>query len=131
MAISNVKATFNADIKKVWETITSFTDYSWRSDLNKIEILNETQFVEYSADGYATKFTITNIEPLKIWEFDLENDNIKGHWMGVFSVSGEKTTVDFTENVTAKKFFMKPFVKGYLKSQQSKYISDLQKAVNS
>lgn len=43
----------------------------------------------------------------------MENENIKGHWAGVFSYSGGQTTIDFTEDVTAKKFFMKPFVKSY------------------
>ena len=30
-----------------------------------------------------------------------------------------------TENITPKKFFMKPFVKRYLKKQQAAYIRDL------
>ena len=40
------------------------------------------------------------------------------------------TEIDFTEQVTAKKFFIKPFVKSYLKKQQAKFISDLKKAVS-
>lgn len=34
-----------------------------------------------------------------------------------------------TEDVTAKTAVMKPFVKGYLKKQQSLYIDDLKTAV--
>ena len=34
-------------------------------------------------------------------------------------------TIDVTENITPKKFFMKPFVKRYLKKQQAAYIRDL------
>ena len=62
MAISNMKATFECDVKKVWEIVTSLEKYSWRSDLSKIEILNDKQFVEYTNEGYATTFTITVIE---------------------------------------------------------------------
>ena len=41
MAVSNIKATFQNNIQKVWETVTSLENYAWRSDLSKIEILNE------------------------------------------------------------------------------------------
>ena len=97
--------------------------------LSKIEILNENQFVEYTKKGYATNFTITVIEPYKRWEFDMENDNMKGHWIGIFTSKDEQTEIDFTEDVVAKKFFMKPFVKGFLKKQQVQYVSDLKKAL--
>lgn len=36
---------------------------------------------------------------------------------------------NFTEDVTAKKVFMKPFVKAYLHIQQNIYIRDLSKAL--
>lgn len=129
MAISNIKVVFQQDIQKVWETVTSLTNYSWRSDLSKIEIINEKQFVEYTKEGYATTFTITAIEPYKRWEFDLENDNMKGHWTGIFTQKDEQTEIDFTEDVVAKKLFMKPFVKGFLKKQQKSYVYDLKKAL--
>lgn len=130
MAISTINATFQSDIQKVWKTVTSLEDWSWRSDLSKIEVLNEKQFVEYTKEGYATNFTITAYEPLKRWEFDMENDNIKGHWVGVFTKKGEQTEIEFTENVIAKKIFMKPFVKAYLKKQQKLYISDLERVLS-
>ena len=129
MAVSNIRATFNCDIKKVWDTVTSLDNYAWRSDLSKIEVLNEKKFIEYTKDGYATDFTVTVTEPYRRWEFDMENDNIKGHWVGVFTQKGEQTEVEFTEDVTAKKFFMKPFAKGYLKKQQSRYIEYLKKVL--
>ena len=101
--------------KKVWDTVTSLDQYEWRSDLSKIEIINEKQFVEYTKDGFATTFTITVSEPCKRWEFDMENSNMKGHWIGIFSEKDGQTEIDFTEDVTAKKFVLKPFVKGFLK----------------
>lgn len=129
MAVSNIKAAFQQDIQKVWETVTSLTNYRWRSDLSKIEILNENQFVEYTKEGYATTFTITAMEPCKRWEFDMENENMKGHWIGKFAQRDGETEIDFTEDVVAKKLFMKPFVKGFLKRQQALYVSDLKKAL--
>lgn len=129
MAVSNIKATFQKDINRVWETVTSLEKYQWRSDLSRIEVLNEKQFVEYTKDGFSTTFTITVASPCNRWEFDMENENMKGHWIGVFTKKGNETEIDFTEEVFAKKLFMKPFVKMYLKKQQAQYISDLRKAL--
>ena len=129
MVITNIKATFQCDVQKVWQVVTSFDSYSWRSDIHKIEVLSETQFVEYTKDGYITAFTITATEPFKRWEFDMENNNMKGHWIGLFSQNGEETTIDFTECVVAKKLLTMPFVKGYLKKKQSRYVADLEKAL--
>ncbi len=129
MAISNMKALFQSDVKKVWDIVTSLEEYQWRSDLSKIEILNEKQFIEYTKDGFATKFTVTVYEPYKRWEFDMENSNMKGHWVGIFAEKNGQTEIDFTEEVSAKKLIMKPFVKSFLKKQQERYVSDLKKAL--
>ena len=129
MAISTVRAEFKCKAERVWNIVTSLSEYAWRSDLDKIEKLSENKFVEYSKDGFATTFTVTVNEQYKRWEFDLDNANIFGHWTGIFIEKGGKTTIEFIENVTAKKLFMKPFVKGFLRKQQARYIEDLKKAL--
>lgn len=129
MAISTISAEFQSDIERVWDIVTTLGNYSWRSDLDRIEILSESKFVEYTKDGFATTFTVTANERCKRWEFDIDNANISGHWTGVFTQNGGKTVIEFTENVTAKKLFMKPLVKGFLKKQQARYIEDLKKAL--
>lgn len=130
MAISNITAIFQGDIQTIWDIVTSLEEYQWRSDLSRIEVLNEKNFIEYTKDGYATTFTITVSEPLNRWEFDMENSNMKGHWTGIFTEKDGGVEIDFTEDVTAKKLIMKPFVKAYLKKQQEQYISDLKKALH-
>ena len=130
MAISNINAIINDDIHKVWDIVLAVDKYSvWRSDLSKTEIINEKQFIEYTKDGYATTFSITAVEPYNRWEFDMENSNMAGHWTGIFTAKGNETQIDFTENVTPKKWFMTPFVKLYLKKQQTQFVLDLKKAL--
>ena len=127
MAIAKMKAIFRNEIKDVWNVVTSLDNYQWRSDLSKIEIISDKQFIEYTKDGYDTTFTITVTKPLERWEFDMENSNMIGHWTGVFSIRNGQTEIEFTEDVTAKKLIMKPFVKAYLKRQQKRYVMDLRK----
>lgn len=125
MAYSNIKATLSARVKRVWDIVTDLDDWSWRSDLERIERISGTEFVEYSKDGHETRFTVTLSEPYERWEFDMENDNFKGHWTGIFYDQGKKTTIDFTEKVTVKKFYLKPFAGRYLRKQQRQYFDDL------
>ena len=128
MTISNIKDSIDCNIHKVWETVLAVDKYTqWRSDLSKMEVINEEQFIEYTKNGYPTTFTITVVEPHKRWEFDMENSNMKGHWVGIFTSIDDKTEIDFTEQVTAKKFYMKPFVKSYLKKQQTQFVMDLKR----
>ena len=128
MTISNIKDSIDSNIHKVWETVLAVDKYTqWRSDLSKTEVINEEQFIEYTKNGYPTTFTITVVEPHKRWEFDMENSNMKGYWIGIFTSIDDKTEIDFTEQVTAKKFYMKPFVKSYLKKQQAQFVMDLKR----
>ena len=131
MTTSNIKALINSDIHKVWKVVLNVEKYkSWRRDLSKTEIINEKQFIEYTNGDYATRFTVTVVEPYKRWEFDMENSNMKGHWTGNFTSKGNQTEIDFTEDVQAKKWFMKPFVKSYLKKQQKQFVEDLKKSLS-
>lgn len=130
MTTANIKVTLNGDVETVWNTVTSLTEWGWRSDVSRIEVLEKgCKFVEYTEEGYATNFTITAFEPLQRYEFDMENSSMKGHWVGLFSGEGEKTTIDFTEDIMVKKWFMKPFAGAYLKKQQQTYADDLRKAL--
>lgn len=130
MAISGIRVTLPCDLNKVWEMVTSPIAYGWRSDLDQIEVLSDTQFVEHTKDGFATTFTTTALEPFRLWEFDLENGNITGHWRGLFSEEDGQTQLVLVESVTAKKIWMRPFVKAYLKRQQARYIADLKRALD-
>ena len=125
MAYSNIKVSLSADIQDVWEFVTNLNQQLWRRDVASVEILDEKTFIEHTPEGYQTTFTITVKDPFQRYEFNMENTNMKGHWVGVFTYHDGITTLDFTENVEAKKIFMKPFVKGYLKKQQTNYIYDL------
>ena len=128
MAVSNIKALIPGELQKVWELVLDIENYgAWRSDLSKTEVINDEQFIEYTKDGYPTTFTVTLVEPYRRWEFDMENSNMKGHWIGIFTARGDKTEIDFTEQVEAKKLLMKPFVKSYLKKQQAQFVADIMK----
>ncbi len=94
-----------------------------------IEVINDHKFIEHTKDSFSIIFTVTAKVPYQRWEFDMENDNIKGHWIGVFTSDNGVTEIDFTEVVVSKKILLKPFMKWYLKKRQKAYIRDLEKAL--
>ena len=128
MATSNIKALIPSELRQVWDFVLDIENYTaWRSDLSKTEVISDEQFIEYTKDGYPTTFTVTLVEPYRRWEFDMENSNMKGHWIGIFTAKADETEIDFTECVEAKKLLMKPFVKSYLKKQQIQFVADIMK----
>ena len=128
MATSNIKALIPSVLRQVWDFVLDIENYAaWRSDLSKTEVISDKQFIEYTKDGYPTTFTVTLVDPYRRWEFDMENSNMKGHWIGIFTARGDETEIDFTEQVEAKKLLMKPFVKSYLKKQQIQFVADIMK----
>lgn len=131
MVKSNVKKEFPCDIEKLWDIITDNTKYSWRSDLSKIEIVDDKHFIEYAKNKYPTYFTITSKINLEEYKFDIENTNIKGKWIGIFKkLDNGKVLLDFTEEIETNHFIMKLLAKPYLKSQQRRYMKDLEKEVS-
>lgn len=131
MIKSNIKKEFNCDIEKLWNIITDNTNYTWRSDLSKIEIVDEKHFIEYAKNNYPTYFTITSKEILKEYKFDIKNTNIKGKWIGIFKeLDNGNVILDFTEEIETNSILMKLFAKPYLKNQQKRYMNDLEKELN-
>ena len=103
MTVSKINTVISCDIQKVWGIVTSVENYTWRSDLSKLEVLDETWFIEYTKNGYPTFFTVTCSEPFMCWEFDMENSNMRGHWVGLFTGRKQETEIEFTEYVSVKK----------------------------
>ena len=131
MIQSNIKKQFSCDRNKLWDIITDNSNYKWRSDLSKIEIIDDTHFVEYTKNNFPTYFTITSKEKLKEYKFDLENTNLKGKWIGIFKeLPNGNIKLDFTEEIEVNSFIMKLLAKSYLKSQQKRYMRDLERALN-
>lgn len=125
--IFTIEKTFNSDIKIVWDIVTNLKNYHWRSDILRVDIINEKEFIEITKSGYLTIFTILKKEKFKYWEFKIDNSNMEGVWKGEFLVENGKTKVKFIENLKAKKIWLIPILKIYVKRQQKIYMRDLEK----
>lgn len=118
----------DAPCSLVWEIMTNNEDASWRSDLDHIEILNDTQFIEHGKSGFQLHFTITKKEAMKLYAFDISHPNWTGRWTGEFSEQDGKTTVVLTEYMKMNNplLHLLSYVLFSLKKQQRLYIHDLE-----
>ena len=114
MPTSKVSVHFSCPVERVWQVVTDLSNTAWRSDLKRVEVLDETHFVEHTKSGYATNFT-------------MENGNMSGSWEGIFESAEDGTRLHCTETVNAKHWWMRPFVPGYLRRQQKLYLDDLRR----
>ncbi|WP_026893721.1 hypothetical protein [Clostridiisalibacter paucivorans] len=127
--VSEVIAYFNSDIKSIWDVVTNNEDYKWRSDIERVEIINKGEsFIEYNHKGQAVKFTITNKKKYEKYEFRMENKFFYGFWTGTFfSLETGGTKIIFTEKIYIRNPIMK--IMSYLflnlKKMQQNYIVDL------
>ena len=125
--IFTIERIFDFDLKIVWDVVTNLKKYHWRSDISRVDLINEKKFVEITKSGYLTTFTIIKEEKYKCWEFKVDNSNMEGIWKGEFLVENERTKVRFIENLKVKKIWLIPVLKIYVKRQQKIYMRDLEK----
>lgn len=126
--IAEITAYFRSDVKSVWSVVTNNADYKWRSDIERIEIINDKEFNEYLANGNITKFTITEKQEYSEYGFNMENKMFNGIWKGYFYKTGTGgTKIIFREEI----FIKNPVVKilSYflmdIKKIQDTYVRDL------
>lgn len=127
--------TFPFDIKNVWDIITNNEDYAWRSDLSKIEILNDgNSWVEYNTNGSSINFSILKKDYLKEYNFSMENNIFTGQFSSTYKkdIDGN-TVVEFVESISIKNPIIRSlsYLFFNIKKFQNIYINDLKKKINS
>lgn len=119
--------TFPYPIETVWAALTDLQHTQWRSDLERVGVMDDRHFVEYTKGGIATRFTVTAAHPPRHWAFAMENARMTGRWVGVLEPQGAATRVIFAESVFPKHRWLRPLVPAYLRRQQAQYCADLRR----
>ena len=130
MHIVEIEDIFDCSIEKIWDLVTNLDNQLWRKGIKAIEVLDENHFIEHDTSGYSTSFVITNKFKGNIYEFDIENQNMKGHWIGKFLIINDnQVKIHFTESIEVHNKLMNMVAKSYLKKQQKQYIHDLKEVL--
>lgn len=129
MISSTITAYIPCDSRRVWDALTDAEAYPrWRSGVSRTE-LTPKGFIEYTPNGFATRFTVTQRREGALWGFDIENDNLTGSWLGELSSAVNGTLVTFTELVRLKNPILLPLVKPYLRRRQRRFVEELKAAL--
>lgn len=128
--IAQFTAYFQSDSTAVWNAMTDHTDFSWRSDLTRINTVNDREFIEIFKNGNETRFLITEKEPCRKYAFHMEHTLFTGEWSGVFTdLPDRNTKVVLTEKLHFKNpvIYLLSLCMMNLKSMQKRYVRDLKK----
>ena len=128
--ISEKEIILEYNVKAIWDIVVNNSDYGWRSDIKKIELLDNENWMEYyDEEGkYYSKFILKNKEKYTLYSFDIENKNYYGNWTGRFiEINENETKLIFTEKINVKNKIMKVFAKIFwnLGKIQEQYFVDL------
>lgn len=122
-----VTVDFKASVERVYQVVTNNEEFSWRNDLDRIEITSDKQFIEYSKSGIATTMTITTKLLNVQYEFDLDSKNYMGHWYGQFAPTPDGgCRLHMIEYIEIKSRLLRPLsIFMNAKKFQDRYITDL------
>jgi len=108
----------------VWETVTSLSDWTWRSDIQDCRPTGTNTFTETSG-GVTTEFTVTDKTPCRRYALAIKNSALQGSWEGLFASDGEGAVLTLTEEIQAEGLLRRLVAPAYLRVQQRRYIRDL------
>ena len=80
-----MKIDFKSSVEEVFKIVSNMDDCSWRSDLSKVKKVDNHTYLEYDRKHHVTNINITNCRKNIQFEYDIQNNNYKGHWSGQFA----------------------------------------------
>lgn len=123
-----MKVYFKSDIEKVFNVITNMKDCSWRSDLSKVECINDVKYIEYDHKNHPTKILVTEYLKNIQFEYDIQNEYYKGHWCGQFAPLKDGGCVMYLLFYFESVSFLGKFIN--VDKFEKRYIEDLKKELN-
>jgi hypothetical protein len=134
--IAEKEVVLKHSVKTIWNIVVDNSDYKWRTDIKRIEILeNGKDWIEYYDvnNKFYTKFTLKDKEEYTLYSFDMENKNFYGTWTGKFiELNNNETKCIFTETLYVKNKVMNILAKYFwnIKKIQEQYFNDLVNKLN-
>ena len=123
-----MKVYFKSDVEKVFNVITNMKDCSWRSDLSKVECIDDGKYIEDNRKNHPTKILVTEYLKNIQFEYDIQNEYYKGHWCGQFAPLKDGGCVMYLLFYFESVSFLGKFIN--VDKFEKRYIEDLKKELN-
>ena len=129
MRESNILANLKSSPRSIWEIIINNEDYFWRSDLEKIEIVDETKFIEYHKSGNKTVFIVVDKIPYEEYRLNIFHDKFTGERILRLEEEKDGTNLELSEKIEMndKLTELLSYMSMNIKMEQKIYIRDLKK----
>lgn len=111
--------------------MTDLHQQNWRTSIIEVKDIGFHKFIEVEKNNFETELTIINKVENDVYELNLSNQNMNGHWIGKLQqLSDGRVKLEMTHSITMKKKMLPFLVKTYIKQQQNHYMNDLRKALS-
>lgn len=116
--------------KTLFTIITDLKKSSWRSDIEKTVVKNNTVFHEYIDKSDYTEYTIIETIENSIYKLEFTNKIFKGKWAATITEhNNNECSITLYEELTPHKFitYILSLILVNLSRKQKQYIKDLKK----
>jgi len=131
--ISEKEIVLDYNVRKIWNIVVNNEDYSWRSGIKTLEVIEDGRWKEFYDENNFTVFTLRDKIEYTLYSFDMENRNFWGTWTGKFvEINESQTRLIFTETISMKNKIMNVLARLFwnLEAMQEQYFNDLAKKLN-
>lgn len=119
---------FKSEVAAVFKVITNLKDWSWRSDLTRVEQIGDNRFIEYDRKQRETKIFVTDLRENIQFDYDVENNSYRGHWSGQFAPLPDGGCRMYLNFDFEPQSILGKFVR--VDKFEERYIEDLKKELN-
>ena len=130
---ASIRVRLSAPVSKVWQRITGVSDFPrWRSNLQSIQILTDSSWVEVDNRRHQTPYSLETIETNRklITRIDSRKLPFGGSWTYTLEPDGQGTSLNITENGEIYNPLFR-FVSRYITGHSAtlkKYASDMERS---
>lgn len=126
---SKICTVLNYNIKDVWNIITHFNNYKWRSNISYVQSINNSNsFIEYYKNGDINTFKILEKINYRYYKLKIINKKFVGIWeCCLYPLKENRTQVVFLKTIYIKNPIKRFFAKHLwnIRKLQIQYIADM------
>lgn len=134
--VATCETIYDASPEKVYTIVTDNEDWSYRTELQSLEIVekdgDKEVWIEKTKDGAVTTFLTLEKRPYSFYSFSMENKMFSGYWTAEFLKKDDaKTLFVAKEHISIKNPFVKTvsYVFFDIKKLMEQYQENLKKKI--
>ena len=119
-----------AGVADVWGRVAVDRTQAWRSDLARVEVIDDQRWIEHPRSGPPVRFAAVRVEAPRRFVVAFEGSGFRGTWDGSFVEEAGATVLRFSEEVDVENPFMRVVARLFFGPDRAmaRYRADLERS---